>query len=94
MRHRDVKCPVSGWFADLSRLAMGDIYRLSIRCPVTSNKIDTGIQASTREALSSAIYLDGMVYCKYCHSLHAYSDNASIERAGRRFPGDYWRPNP
>jgi hypothetical protein len=73
---------------------MGEIYRLSVRCPITSKKIDTGIQASTREALNSAVYLDGTIYCQHCHNMHPYSDNASIEKAGSSFPGDYWRPNP
>jgi hypothetical protein len=72
---------------------MGDIYRFSVRCPITSRKIDTGIQASTREALSSAIYLDGMAYCQDCRNVHLYPDTASIEKVGSRFPEDCWRPN-
>jgi len=73
---------------------MRDIYTLSIRCPITSELIDTGIYSSTREALNSAVYQDGTAYCRHCHSFHPYLADGIVEIRGSCISEGCWRPNP
>jgi hypothetical protein len=73
---------------------MADMYKVMIRCPVSSTEIDTGIRTSGRESLSSDIYEGGGVLCPDCHRFHRLSDEGFLGVAEETLGQQVWRPNP
>ncbi len=73
---------------------MGNVYKVMIRCPVSSNEIDTGIRTSGRESLNSDIYQGGRMLCPDCHHFHSFSDESYISVAEETSEEQVWRPNP
>jgi len=73
---------------------MAVLFKVMIRCPVSSNEIDTGIRTSGRESLSSDIYEEGGVLCPACHRFHRLCDDGFLDVAQEALEQDVWRPNP
>jgi hypothetical protein len=73
---------------------MAQIFKIVVRCPVTSKEIDTGIRTSGREVLSSNVYQDGMVDCPHCGSFHALDGNSFLRIEAASATDSLWRPNP
>jgi hypothetical protein len=73
---------------------MGTVYKVMIRCPVSSHEIDAGIRTSGRESLSSDIYQGGVVLCPDCHRLHRLNDDGYLSVAEETSGQQVWRPNP
>ena len=73
---------------------MGNMFKVLIRCPVSSNEIDTGVRTSGREFLSSDIYEAGGVLCPDCHRVHRFSDEGFLSVAEETLAQGVWSPNP
>jgi hypothetical protein len=72
---------------------MGNMYKVMIRCPVSSHEVDTGIRTTGRESLSSDIS-EGGVLCPDCQRFHKLSDEGFFSVAEETLPKQAWRPNP
>ncbi len=70
------------------------MYKVMIRCPVSSHDIDTGLRTSGREVLSSDIYEGGGVFCPDCHRFHRLRDEGFFGVADETLKQPVWRPNP
>lgn len=73
---------------------MPTIYRVMLRCPLTTNVLDTGIRTSGRESLSGNAYRDGLVNCPFCNRFHSLDEDGFFEVDQNKEGDSLWRPNP
>lgn len=73
---------------------MAYLYRIKVRCPVTTQVFDTGIRTTGREALTNNACRGGVVSCKFCNQFHSLDEDAFCEIEQSRQSDTLWRPNP
>lgn len=74
---------------------MAHLFKIMIRCPVTTQVFDTGIRTTGREAITNNAYQQGMISCVFCNQFHSLDENAFTQVEPDRQSSDaLWRPNP
>ena len=74
---------------------MASLFKIMIRCPITTRVFDTGIRTTGREALTNNAYQQGMISCVFCDQLHSLDESAFTQPESESQTSDaLWRPNP
>ncbi len=73
---------------------MPTVYRIMLRCPLTTNVLDTGIRTSGRESLNGDAYGDGRFSCPFCNQFHSLDEDGFFEVDQNQSGDSLWRPNP
>ncbi len=74
---------------------MKNLFKIMLRCPVTTRVFDTGMRTTGREALTNNVYREGTISCVFCDQLHSLDENAFFEVESNAQSSDaLWRPNP